>query len=665
MTHPAHTAGQEFENRIRHSFKAIGLKDVDGGPSFRVGDHQIDACGGWDDILLVAECTQSINEQASIHNLISELRGKQLAIKQGFRRLDQYETYRRFQFAIVTKNIRYTDGDRTLALQRPVIHLLDWQTFEYYQKLASLIGPRGALFNFLGELHVEPRDFDLPRVPAFRIQLSRGLSGYLFWCEPQDLLKVAYVARRESGRQKYYQRMLAKNRLSKIRDFVQKGGIFPNNIIVAFDQRPNFRPKPAYDNAWPSWLEFGELIFPPSYRSCWIVDGQHRLYAFINPASNLRYQKLAVFAFDPISEHRQAKFFIVINKEQKPVSLDLIWDLEGEMSSDTPRGRIANCVKILNSMPSLRDKIFLPLSGERTKGQLKLSGICQDLEDIGLLKERTKFMTQTQKNPLILRLNYNQIPNRVASALSDFFDIVKSQMTDNTWTSLILRPGGITLALNVYEQILIRVGQIPSIQTLEGYVQHFVETLNEYAPNQTEMRRFVRTQLTSYAQRRQISVEVLAKMREKMQDPQFALVSAGAIESLSERLVRFERRLAEYVAQNLSILNISDLRQKSNEATSNRISTRLAQESRIRAEVAIHELLGLGETREIIERRENANILMPFFTDPVDGFGDEQAVFAALSCITKARNALHHGRRIGNRRLLLAYLETFEDIISS
>ena len=400
MNPPLPAAGQDFENQIRHSFKRIGFKDVDGGANFIVGGHQIDVCGGWDDILVIAECTQSINERTPIRNLISEIRGKQSAIRRGFRRLEKYETYRRFRFLLITKNIIHTENDQTLASQNPAIQLLDSQTIQYYHKLSPLLGARGALFNFLGELKVEPRDFDLPRLPAFKIRLSRDLSGYLFWCDPSDLLKVSYVARRESGQQKYYQRMLSAQRMARIRGFVRKGGIFPNNVIIAFDQRPSFRPKPSYESAWPPWLEFGELIFPPSYRSCWIVDGQHRLYAFVDSGSNLRYQKLAVFAFDPLREHKQAKFFIEINKEQKPVSLDLIWDLEGEMSAETPRGRIANCVKILNSMPSLKDTIFFPLSGDRKQGQLKLSGICQDLDDVGLLRERTKYMTQTQNNPL-------------------------------------------------------------------------------------------------------------------------------------------------------------------------------------------------------------------------------------------------------------------------
>jgi len=663
MTGRTVEAGRLFENEVRQGLKRIGFKDVAGGPDFKVGGHQVDACGGWDDILLVAECTQSSGDVASIHDLISEVRGKQSAIKQGFRKLERYETYRRFQFAIITQSIRYTEGDRTLASQKPPVHLIDSQVVNYYQRLASTIGPRGALFNFLGELQIEPRDFDLPRVPALRVQLGRDLSGYLFWCDPQELLKVAYVARRESGREKYYQRMLTPQRLSKIRDFIQKGGIFPNNVIIAFDHRPRFRSKPTYEDTWPSWLEFGELVFPASYRSCWIVDGQHRLYAFGDSGPSLKYQKLAVFAFDPIREHRQAKFFIEINREQKSVSPDLIWDLEGEMSADTPRGRIANCVKKLNSISPLKGMIYQPLSGERKRGQLKMSGICQDLEEIGFLKDRTRFMTQAQKNPLAYRVRLDDIPDKAAAAIADFLEELYRHSTPAMWAGIILRPGGITLALNVYEQILIRGGQTPTRQQLEKYSAAFLEIINDLAPNQSEMRKFVRTQLTSYAQRRQVSAEVLGRMQERLGDPEFAKIRAAATEPFAQRLTKFERRLAEAVTQHLGIVRIEDLKHKATEEIYKRVTDRIEQEKISRPDFALHETLTLGEVKEITERRDNAARLMPLFTDPVNGFGDEQAVLAALSGITRARNAVAHGRRIGNRRLVTAYLETFESLL--
>ena len=94
----------------------------------------------------------------------------------------------------------------------------------------------------------------MPRLPALRVHLPKDTPAYLFWCDPNDLLKVAYVARRETGREKYYQRMLNSTRIKNIRTFISDGEIFPNNIIVCFDKKPEFRKKPGFDDSWPSWL---------------------------------------------------------------------------------------------------------------------------------------------------------------------------------------------------------------------------------------------------------------------------------------------------------------------------------------------------------------------------------------------------------------------------
>ena len=154
------SAGADFESWVRHALKTIGFKNVGGGPNLRVGGHQIDCCAGWDDVLLVVECTQSGSERASIRNLISEVRGKQSQIKAGFRKLDGYQIYSRFVFAIAT-NIPINKSDQNLAKENPRVHLIDQQMLAYYERLKGII-QRGALFNLLGELAVEPHDLDLP-----------------------------------------------------------------------------------------------------------------------------------------------------------------------------------------------------------------------------------------------------------------------------------------------------------------------------------------------------------------------------------------------------------------------------------------------------------------------------------------------------------------------
>lgn len=655
--------GHQFEEEVRYYLKKIGLRDVNGGANFRVGGHQIDACGGWDDFLLVCECTQSQSPRSSIRNLILELRGKAAEVRRGFRGVPGYESYRRFEFAIVTRGIEYTQNDCELARQRPAVRLIPFQVLSYYRRLADILGHPVAIFNFLGELGVAPRDLDVPRVPAFRVQLSRRYSGYLFWCIPQELLKVAYVARRESGREKYYQRMLSAPRLKKIAEFVNKGGVFPNNIIIAFDRRPTFRPKQGYDSqSWPRWLQFGELIFPLSYRSCWVVDGQHRLYAFGKVGSVSGLQKVAVFAFDPIKEYEQAKFFIEINKEQKPVSQDLIWDLEGEMSPDTVRGQIANCVKKLNGMPPLEGLIYQPLSGERRRGQLKISGVCQDLDDIGFLRTRTRHMMQTQTNPLAHRVQQEDVPGRAARAIADFLQVVHEccqQRAPDLWSKVILRPGGITLALSVYEQILIRLGHVPTPGDLTLYAETFVQTLKEVV-HEEGIGKFIKTRLTSYAQRREVSSDVVRQIRDRLGDENFGKSLVSVTRSLDERLQSFERRLAEFVCQLLSIENTDDLLRRSTPDIAGRVRERM----RTKGIPSVHEALTLGEIKEIVQRPDNAGVIMPYFIGTADGFGDEPVVRMALDIVQRARDDRMHGRPVRvNRRFLLLSLETFEKVL--
>lgn len=173
----AASPGLQFENQVRGALKRIGLKDVDGGATFKIGGHQVDACGGWDDVLLIIECVQTERGDASIRDEITAWRGKIGDIRRGFRQLDSYKSYTRFEFAIASRNFRHTDADKALAVGTPKIHLIDWQLIDYYKELSSIIGQESAVFNLLGELNVEPRDIQVPRVPAMKVELTKGVRG--------------------------------------------------------------------------------------------------------------------------------------------------------------------------------------------------------------------------------------------------------------------------------------------------------------------------------------------------------------------------------------------------------------------------------------------------------------------------------------------------------
>ena len=432
---------------------------------------------------------------------------------------------------------------------------------------------------------------------------------------------------------------------------------------MCFDKKPEFRAKPGFDDSWPPWLEFGELIFPCSYRSCWVIDGQHRLYGFGGLQPNPLAQKLAVFAFERLPEPRQAKYFIDINNEQKPVSQDLIWDLEGEMSPHTKRGLIANCIKKLNSVAPLKDKIFIPLSGQRKWGQLKISGLCQDLDETRLCSERTRNMSTQQKNPLVHGSKIELVPEKVAGALASFLEAVHAKCSDELWQAILIRPGGLTIALNVYEQVLVHLRKKPSDEEIERYSNALVKSLLDLAATPSSIRQ-LQSQLTSYKQRRQTLREVLLRMQEELNDPDFAKGVLAATERFDERIKRFERQLAEFVAVSLGIVDINELKQVAPEGVWRNIERIVKQDRVSHPSFQVHEALGLGDIKQIMEQRHNQKILMPRFTRPEVGFNSSQETLAALGHIIRARTRVH-GRRRGNIGLVSTYMDIFERLLAS
>ena len=645
------TAGTQFENKVRGSLRRIGFRDLDGGPTFVVGGFQVDAACGWDDVLLVVEATQTSRQGATIRDRIVELRGKSGDLRRGFRSMDAFSAYTRFEFALVTQGFDYSVSDLALANSQPAIHLLNYQVLEYYQQLAATVGSQASVFNFLGELGVAPRDLSVHRTPAFKADLSRNLKGYLFFCEPQKLLEIAYVARRETGREHYYQRMLAANRLRNIRRFIDDGGVFPNNIILAFETSPQFRRHTIGDSITPSWLEFGELAFPKSYRAAWIIDGQHRLYAFGGSQSVSRLQKLPVFAFDGMSESQQAEFFIQINREQKPVSPDLIWDIEADLRPNSDRGRIALTAKLLDDMEPLKEKIYFPLSGKTARGKVKISSICNDLNDVRLLEERTRNMTQSQRNPLTRGTPLEGRPNRVARGVCEFLNAVLQVDGAETYRdTVLLRPGGITLALNIYEQVLIKLDVFPRGQQLQDYAAAFLLALEQAVGGRSAAATFVKNHLTSYAQRREVRTQVINAMRGLLDDQSFGQ-AVDFDTPISSRVTAAERKLAELVATILDISSMNDLAQRAPEGVWRGVQRR----SRSHLEQPLHALFTFGEIRQMVERRDNRPVVVSKLTESDDGFRDAAEVFVALDGLTEMRNSLQHGRSIQNRQLGLAY----------
>jgi DGQHR domain-containing protein len=71
--------------------------------------------------------------------------------------------------------------------------------------------------------------------------------------------------------------LIHKQRIRDIAGFIREGGFFPNSIILNFKKKVRFDPlKPEGEIG----VTAGEITLPNTYKSAWIIDGQHCLYSY-------------------------------------------------------------------------------------------------------------------------------------------------------------------------------------------------------------------------------------------------------------------------------------------------------------------------------------------------------------------------------------------------
>ncbi|MGA7677009.1 MAG: hypothetical protein WCA51_01340, partial [Dehalococcoidia bacterium] len=135
---PIQKKAETFERDIIKFLKNLDFKDVNGGPIFKIGGIQVDACGGNEDTLLVIECTTAKKrEEKYIRGKIKTLRGDIPILSKGFHKNPQYQKYAKIKYVLVTSNIEIKEVDRVFAEESPIIYLWDEQFLQYYQNLFS------------------------------------------------------------------------------------------------------------------------------------------------------------------------------------------------------------------------------------------------------------------------------------------------------------------------------------------------------------------------------------------------------------------------------------------------------------------------------------------------------------------------------------------------
>ncbi len=379
-----------LEDEVWLLFKNMGFTEMNQDRNFKIQagatTKQIDVFAKDENNVFIVECKASVEGARVLGKDIREISDLKKDIADSIR--NQYKNRDvRVSFIIATQGMRWTERNQNLAENKKVF---DWEEAElqYYGELAKHLG-KSTKFQLYSILFRGRKAPDLANIKVPAIYAGRGGAKYYsFVIQPEKLLRVAYVHQRRATPKEIldsYQRMLNRARLDKIGRFISKGGYFPNNIIINFTKKPRFDRKAKEGD-----IVYGILTFPPYYASAWVIDGQHRLYGYANNEKKMK-DTVAVLAFESLDVKEQAKLFVEINREQKAVASNLLWDLYPVIYRDSEEVKqqlqqtISLIVRKLNldSDSPLCDHIKIP--SMPTKGakitNLTMATICDALAE--------------------------------------------------------------------------------------------------------------------------------------------------------------------------------------------------------------------------------------------------------------------------------------------
>ncbi len=205
-------------------------------------------------------------------------------------------------------------------------NILVWNNdaVKYFEKVSETLGILTQNEIIYREFNVVDEDFETKAIPAIKFKQG-DLTMHLFTLEASQLLKIAYVSRRGTKRDESYQRIINPHRLKSFYNFItdSKHLIMANPVILAFD--PDTYGRITYNDK-------GKMNFSNFVCSAWVIDGQHRIFAFKDiDLNSKRFKKfnikIPVVALEKSDSEIQSETFVNINYYQKKIESLLIYDL--------------------------------------------------------------------------------------------------------------------------------------------------------------------------------------------------------------------------------------------------------------------------------------------------------------------------------------------------
>lgn len=401
---------EQFEDEVWLLFASLGFThlnkdrylEIPYGTPDTCTNKQIDVLAIDGETILIVECKCArTGRKSNFKDEIEALYG----IRQGLNKtLSSSFPDRKTKCIFATKNYDVSETDKK-RMSELGIQYFDEYAVKYFSELAKHLG-ECARFQLLGHLFAGQKISAMDnKVPAIRGDMG-GYIYYSFSIEPQKLLKIAYVLHRNDANNDMlptYQRIIKKSRLKEVQKFIDKGGFFPNCLIISIDTKP--KRQLQFDLASPqvesSLARIGILHLPQQYRSAYIIDGQHRLYGYADSKYNEK-NSIPVVAFENLNQDKQVKLFMEINENQKTVSKNLQNTLNADLlwtSDDWNKQRKA---LRLNIAQKLGEKQSSPLFERIIIGENEVSPTCCiTIDTIESALKSTNFLSRYDKSNAI------------------------------------------------------------------------------------------------------------------------------------------------------------------------------------------------------------------------------------------------------------------------
>lgn len=382
-------------------------------------------------------------------------------------------------FILATENIKWSDKDRECAEDHKIV-VIDEYDIMKLTDLANLAG-NAAKYQLYNQVFFDRKikNFKIT-IPALESKMG-GKRYYMFSMVPEHLLKIAFVHQRKRSTafqdlSDSYQRMLKTVRLKQIESFIEEGGFFPGNIILNFTRNPTIE-KFGRDRNFMKEI-IGDtrpvlLTLPPYYGCAWIIDGQHRLYGYSNVERRFT-ETIPVVAFIKESTSNQAKTFVDINKNQKTVPADLLWDLYEDLyvNSTDPKElhcwAISKLAKYLNQDGPFKGLIKIPMEGNL--GAIDLNTFCRGLQ-------RQNFISNSSAP--FFRDNYEESIFFAAKRINEYFRIIKLNL-GHLWvrgeSGFVCSTAGINVLLSIMRDLIDSLRQ-HEIDSIDSFAKYFDDVL--------------------------------------------------------------------------------------------------------------------------------------------------------------------------------------------